>query len=61
VEPDGKLPFCQLIEIIPLTNYLQLLGNQLSPAHVMPSGNAQSLAINDWLSAQQEDFGLLIC
>lgn len=61
VEPDGKPPFCQLIEIISLTNYLQLLGNQLSPAHVMPSGNAQSLAINDWLSAQQEDFGLFIC
>lgn len=49
VEPGGTLQFCSLMEIVSLINYLHLLGNQLPPACVMPSGNGQSLAINNWL------------
>lgn len=49
VEPGGKLLFCPSMGIVSLMNYLHLLGNQLPSAHVMPSGNGQSLAINNWL------------
>lgn len=47
-ELDGKL-FCPLMEIVSLINYLQLPVNCLLSAPVMPSGNHQSLAINNWL------------
>lgn len=48
VEPRGKLLFWQLMEIISLINYLHLLGNQLPPAHVMPSGTINWLLSSAW-------------